>query len=142
MQSCCVTRRPSSLDATKYFYALSANFGEPEQDYLQLYEDGLLSQAGKSIFETLLREGALDTVKLKRLTHMASKSGASAFNRGLTELQKNFKILPVGVAAAGAWRYSFVFDAVHRYYPKLPQQARAITRNEARQELARMYELI
>ena len=128
-----------SLDATKYFYALSANFGDPEQDYLQQYEDGLLSQAGKSIFETLLGEGPLDTVKLRRLTHMASKSSASAFNRGLTELQKDFKILPVGVAAAGAWRYSFVFDTVHRYYPILPQQARAITRDKARQELTRMY---
>ncbi len=128
-----------SLDTSKYFYALKANFGDPEQDYLQLYEDGLLSQAGKSIFETLLREGPLDTVKLKRLTHMASRSGTSAFNRGLTELQKDFKILPMGVAEAGAWRYSFVFDAVHRYYPKLPQQARAITRDEARQELTRTY---
>ena len=39
------------------FYALSENYGEPEVDYLQLYEDGLLSQPARLIYETLLREG-------------------------------------------------------------------------------------
>src|SRR5690606_13389326 len=49
-----------SLQLLPTFYALSDNYGDPENDYLQLYEDGLLSREAKLIYETLLREGPLD----------------------------------------------------------------------------------
>ena len=122
-----------------YFYALSENYGEPEQDYVQLYEDGLLSREAKLIYEALLREGALDTVALRRKIQMTSKSSNSPFERGLTQLQRDFKILPVGIAAAGPWRYSFIYEAVHRHYPDLPAQARPIARPAAREALLRHY---
>ena len=128
-----------SLQTAPYFYALSENYGDPDQDYLIMYEDGLLSREAKLIYETLLREGAMDTVNLRRTTGMTSKSSNSIFGRVMTELQKDFKILPVGVAEAGAWRYSFVYDLVHRFYPDLPLQAREIKRSEARQVLSRLY---
>lgn len=128
-----------ALDIAPFFYALSENYGDPEEDYLQLYEDGLLTQAAKTIFEALLREGPLDTVKLRRLIRMTSKASNSPFERGLTELQRDFKILPVGVARTGAWRYSFIYDLVHRYYSGLPEKARPLTRESARARLIRLY---
>ena len=128
-----------ALDTIPYFYALSENYGDPEQDYLIQYEDGLLSREAKLIYETLLREGAQDTVNLRRLAGMTSKASNSVFNRVMTELQKDFKILPVGIAEAGAWRYSFIYDLLHRYYPEIPTQAREIKRAEARRHLAQLY---
>jgi len=128
-----------SLDVVPYFYALSENYGDPEYDYLQLYKDGQLSLAAKLIYEALLSEGPLDTVNLRRAVRMTSRSSDTPFERGLTELQRDFKILPVGVAETGAWRYSFIYELVHRYYPDLPEAARLITRKAARQKLMALY---
>lgn len=124
-----------ALDIAPYFYALSENYGEPEKDYLQLYEDGLLSRESRLIYETILREGPLDTVRLRRKIQMTRRKSDSPFARGMTQLQRDFKILPVGVARTGGWRYSFIYEAVHRHYPNLPEQARAIRRSEAREKL-------
>ena len=128
-----------ALDIAPYFYALSENYGDPDLDYLQLYEDGLLSRESKLIYEALLREGPLDTVNLRRKIHMTGKASNSPFDRGLTNLQRDFKILPVGVAKAGAWRYSFIYDMVHRHYPDLPELARLIKRGQARLSLLSLY---
>jgi len=128
-----------SLSIAPYFYALSENYGDPEHDHIQLYQDGLLSQPAKAIYEALLHKGPLDTVNLRRKIRMTSQSSNSPFERGLTELQRDFKILPVGVAQTGAWRYSFVYELVHRYYPDLPEHARAITRKAAREKLVTLY---
>jgi hypothetical protein len=128
-----------SLEVAPYFYALSENYGDPEHDFLQLYDDGLLSREAKQIYETLLHEGPLDTVNLRRIIRMTGKASNSPFERGVVALQRDFKILPIGVADAGAWHYSFTYDLVHRYYPDLPERARAIGRSEAREKLARLY---
>jgi hypothetical protein len=127
------------LDVLPYFYALSENYGEPEADYLQLYADGLLSQPAKLIYETLLREGAMDTVHLRQAVHMTRRSSDSAFARGMAELQRAFRILPTGVSQSGGWRYSFIYEPVHRHWPDLPQRARTIGRGEAREKLACLY---
>ncbi len=128
-----------SLEIVPYFYALSENYGDPENDFLQLYEDGLLSREAKEIYEALLHEGPLDTVTMRRVIHMTGKASNSPFDRGLTALQRDFKILPVGVAETGAWRYSFIYDLVHRFFPDLPEKARPIKRSEARQKLVGLF---
>ena len=128
-----------SLNTSQYFYALSENFGDPDHDYLQLYEDGLLSREAKVIYEALLLHGPLNTVRLRQICQMTGKASSSPFERGLVSLQRDFKILPVGVAEAGAWRYSFIYEVVHRYYPDLPEKARPIKRKEARVKLASLF---
>ena len=45
-----------SLDVAPYFYALSENFGSPEEDYLLAYEEGRLPQSAKQVYEVLLNE--------------------------------------------------------------------------------------
>lgn len=128
-----------SLDTARYFYALSENYGDPDQDYLQLYEDGLLSRESKMIYEALLNHGPLNTVRLRQLCQMTGKASSSPFERALTSLQRDFKVLPIGIAEAGSWRYSFVYELVHRYYSELPEKARGLKRKEARVMLARQY---
>jgi hypothetical protein len=61
-----------SFDLLPYFYALSENYGAYEEDYLTLYEQGRLTSEAKAIYEALLDEGRLDTVELRRATHMSS----------------------------------------------------------------------
>jgi hypothetical protein len=128
-----------ALDAVPYFYALSENYGEPEQDYLLQYQEGGLTFEAKAVYETLLGEGPLDSISLRKLARLGSKESETRFNRALELLQADFKILPVGVAQAGAWKYAFIYDLVHRFYPDLPQQARPIRQAEARRTLAERY---
>ncbi len=127
------------LQIAPHFYALSENYGEPEQDYLDQYHDGMLSYEAKTIYEALLTTGPLDTVTLRRQIHMTSQASNTPFESALVHLQRDFKILPVGVAETGAWRYSFIYECTHRWYPDLPAEARVISRKTARQELAGHY---
>lgn len=122
-----------------YFYALSENYGSPESDYIDQYRQGLLTQEAKTIYATLLREGPLNSVALRKAALMADNASKYRFSRGLDTLQADFKILPTGVAEAGTWRYAFVYDCVHRHYPDLPAQARGIGLAEARQKLLETY---
>ena len=73
-----------SLDLLPCFYALSDNYGAPDEDYLTLYEQGRLSQAAKNIYESLLYEGPKDTIALRRVTHLTSRESDSRFNRAIS----------------------------------------------------------
>jgi hypothetical protein len=128
-----------SFDVVPYFYALSENYGSPEDDYLTLYEQGRMTLEEKTIYETLIDEGPTDTVALRRATRMSSPASESRFNRALTHLQADFKVLPVGVTQAGAWRYAFAYDLVARHYPKILDQAHSIREGEAREILTATY---
>ena len=127
-----------SLDIAPYFYALSENYGSPEEDYLLSYEEGRLSQAAKQVYEALLKEGALNTIDLRNAAKLTNAKD-SEFNKALELLQADFKILPVGVAEAGAWKYAFIYEIVPRHYPDLPEQARHIGEGQARTKLMELY---
>lgn len=127
-----------SLEVAPYFYALSENYGSPEEDYLIAYEEGRLTQAAKQVYEVILNEGALNTIDLRRAARLGNAK-ESEFNRALENLQADFKILPVGIAEAGAWRYSFIYEVVPRYFPELPEQARKISEASARLKLTELY---
>ena len=127
-----------SLDIAPYFYALSENYGSPDEDYLLAYEEGRLTQAAKQVYEALLNEGALNTIDLRRAAKLTNAK-ESEFNKALEVLQGDFKILPVGVAEAGAWKYSFIYEIVPRHYPDLPEQARQIGEGVARTKLLELY---
>jgi DNA glycosylase AlkZ-like len=127
-----------SLEVAPYFYALSENYGSPEEDYLLAYREGRLTQAAKQIYETLLDKGSLDTISLRKEARLLNAK-ESVFNRALEDLQKDFKILPIGIAEAGAWRYAFRYEITARHMPELPEQARSIGEAEARRKLAQLY---
>ena len=127
-----------SLEIAPYFYALSENYGSPEEDYLIAYREGRLTQAAKQIYEALVDNGALNSIDLRRAAKLANAK-ESEFNKGLEQLQSDFKILPVGVAEAGAWRYSHIYELTSRHFPDLPQQARSISESAARTKLVQLY---
>jgi len=127
-----------SLDVAPYFYALSENYGAPEEDYLIAYHEGRLTQASKQVYETLLDNGALNTLDLRKKAKL-SNAKDSEFNKALEQLQRDFKILPVGVAQAGAWKYSHIYEIVSRHFPDLSEQARKITESQARAKLLELY---
>jgi uncharacterized protein YcaQ len=127
-----------SLEIAPYFYALSENYGAPEEDYLIAYHEGRLTQSSKQVYETLLDNGALNTLDLRKKAKLANAKD-SEFNKALEQLQKDFKILPVGVAQAGSWNYSHVYQVVPRHFPDLPEQARAITESQARMKILELY---
>ena len=127
-----------SLETAPYFYALSENYGSPDEDYLIAYQEGRLTQASKQVYETLLENGALNTLDLRKMAKL-SNAKDSEFNKALEQLQRDFKILPVGVAQAGAWKYSHIYEIVPRHFPDLPDQARQITESQARMKLLELY---
>ena len=70
---------------------------------------------------------------------MSANSAKSRFDRALVELQVGLKVIPIGVAQAGAWNYAFIYEILQRHFPDLPDQARPIGREEARRVLVRRY---
>ena len=127
-----------SLEIAPYFYALSENYGSPEEDYLIAYHEGRLTQASKQVYETLLDNGALNTLDLRKLAKL-SNAKDSEFNKALEQLQRDFKILPVGVAQAGAWKYSHIYQITTRHFPELAEEARVIKESQARAKLLELY---
>ena len=122
------------LDLLPAFYALSENYGDPEE-YLLQYRDGRLSADAKSVYEALLQQGPLDTVRLRKEARLAGETAKARFQRALVELQQGLKVLPVGVAEAGAWDYAFVYDLVGRWLPTLDEQARLVSTSAARRRI-------
>lgn len=137
-----VLRRKNSIISLKFlpnFYALSPNYGDPEQDYLIQYEQGLMTQEAKSVYESLLREGPLDTISLRKSARLSSPSSEGRFAKALDDLQIEFRVLPVGISEAGAWHYAFIYDLVHRHFPNLVDQAGQISEPQARQMLLKQF---
>jgi len=125
--------------AAPFFYALSENYGAPEEDYLTLYEQGRLTLEAKNVYEALLDKGSLDTLALRKASHLTSHDSDARFNKALSDLQADFKIVPVGVAQVGAWNYAFKYGIVARQYPELPDLAHEISERQARLKLAEIY---
>lgn len=127
-----------SLEIAPYFYALSENYGSPEEDYLIAYQEGRLTQSAKQLYETLLENGALNSIDLRRQAKLANAK-ESEFNKGLEQLQADFKIMPIGVSDAGAWHYSHIYEITSRHFSDLPKNARAISESQARTKLLALY---
>lgn len=128
-----------SLDLLPFFYALSSNYGDPEQDYLIAYQDGKLTLEEKQVYEAILKSGPMDSIMLRNESRLSSKENASRFSRALNFLMRDFRILPVGVAEAGTWNYAFVYDAVHRHLPGLLEKAQRISESQARITILESY---
>ena len=81
----------------------------------------------------------MDTIAIRRATRMTSKESNSRFDRAIALLQADFKITPIGISDSGSWRYAFIYDLVHRYYPEILVKARSICDDDARDTLATKY---
>ena len=70
---------------------------------------------------------------------MTARTSDSHFNRAIELLQADFKVLPVGVAEVGRWKYAFIYECVHRWYPDLLERAHAFRQSNARMKLVELY---
>lgn len=128
-----------SMAIAPYFYSLTENYGSPDEDYLTIYEQGRMTQEAKLVYEALLDSSPLDTITLRKKSHLTSRDNESRFNRALTDLQEDFKIMPVDVVDAGSWHYSFAYDIVARYEPGLLENARYLGELDARAKILELY---
>ena len=128
-----------SLETIPYFYALSPNYGEPEADLQEQYEQGQLPMEVKLVFEALVRCGPLDTLSLRKESRLSGVSSQAPFNHALEILQRELKVLPVAVSEAGAWKYAFVYDLTHRFFPDLVEKSRFISEPYAMQFILNQY---
>ena len=137
-----VLRKKSTMIAMRaipYFYALSENYGSPEDDHIILYEQGRLTQEAKAVYQAILDNGPLDTIALRRAARLSSPESEARFNKAIADLQAGFLLVPVAVTQAGAWHYAFAYDIANRHYPEIPEKARFIGELDARRELVRLY---
>jgi len=121
----------TSLDLLPAFYALTPNYGDVD-DYLLQYEEGKLSVEAKNVYEALLNEGALATSRLRQVSGLpGGGDNARRFERALTELQAEMKIVKVGISDANRWGYAYVYDLFLRRFSDVPEAARHISEEEA-----------
>jgi len=128
-----------SLAALPYFYALSENYGDYASDYMELFAAGRLTTEARAVYEALLEKGPLHTLALRKEARLTSKESNARFEKALVDLQAGLKILPIGVAQAGAWKYAFIYEILDRHYPGLAEKAGKLTRAAARQHLLALY---
>ena len=128
-----------SMDLVPSFYALSENYGAPEEDYLTIYEQGRMTRETKQVYEVIIEKGPVDTVALRKEARLSGRASDSSFTRALANLQADFKIVPVAVTKSGAWRYAFAYDLLPRQYPQIPERARQISDHVARQRIITTY---
>jgi hypothetical protein len=128
-----------SMEIASYFYALSENYGSLEEDYLTIYEQGRMTQEAKVVYEALIENSPLDTINLRKASHLTSHESESRFNRALADLQADFKIMPVAVVDAGSWHYAFAYDIVARYEPTLLERACYLGELDARRKILELY---
>jgi hypothetical protein len=128
-----------SLELAPYFYALSPNYGDPAEDYMQDYVDGRLSVEAKQVFEVLLQEGALPTSRLRLEAGLGGKANAGRFDRALADLQMDFRISKVAISDANRWGYCYVYDLLPRHFTEVVEAAQTITGKQAREAILLHY---
>lgn len=128
-----------SLSMAPNFYALTSNYGDYENDYLVDYKKGLMSRETKQVYEALLYNGPTHTIELRKAAHLSSTENKYRFDKALTDLQAEMKIIPVGIAQAGRWGYAMIYDVAARRYPEVVEAARFLSEEKARQTILLSY---
>jgi hypothetical protein len=128
-----------SLDLLPYFYALSPNYGDPENDYLEDYRKGVLTMEARQVYETLLNEGPIDSISLRKKSHLGSADSNSRYNKALEVLQTSFRIAPSGISDSGSWHYAFMYDLFHNQFPETIEKSRLISDDAARKTILETY---
>jgi hypothetical protein len=96
-----------------------------------------MTAEAKAIHETILENGPLDTVRLRREARLSAESAQSRFDGALVELQVGLKVLPIGVAHTGAWNPPTNCSSAGS--PRFPNRPVPSKRSEARRVLVLRY---
>lgn len=128
-----------SMQLLPNFYALSPNYGDYETDYLVQYSQGSLSSEAKAVYESLLFQGPLDTISIRKAANLSSAASNARYTRAIDKLQSDFMVMPVGISHAGAWNYAYTYDITARHLPELIDQTRFIDDEQAKRAIILMY---
>lgn len=111
-----------------------------DDDYLTLYQDGLLGADAKQIFEALLAGGPASTARLRKAAHFDGKGPiARRFDRALTELQRAFLVAPVGIDRDNRWKYTFRYAPLHTAFSRECAAAAELSSRAATEHVLRHY---
>jgi hypothetical protein len=109
-------------------------------DYLTLYQDGLLGADAKLVYEALLATGPASTARLRDASHLNGKGGVfRRFEKALTELQKACLVCPVGIDRDNRWKYTFRYAPLHVAFPEEAQRSAEMSSREATKHLLAHY---
>jgi len=128
-----------SLELAPYLYALSPNYGNPAEDYLEDYRDGRLAVEAKQVYQVLLEQGALPTSRLRLEAALGGKASAPRFDRALADLQMDMRITKVAISDANRWGYCYVYDLLPRHYPGVVEAAKEISGRQAMERILLCY---
>lgn len=111
-----------------------------DQDYLALYQDGLLGQEAKQVYEALLETGPASTTRLRQAAHLYGKGDQwRKFEKALSDLQRAFLVAPVGIARDNRWKYTFTYAPLHVAFPAEVKAASALSSRAATAHLLAHY---
>ena len=102
--------------------------------YLKLYRDGMLSQCGKLVMDTLTKRGASETMALKLASGYAKRR--AEFDRAMKELQGKFLALKVEEHYEP---FTYVWDTMEHRWPDAIKESRALSKNKAAYIVMRRY---
>ena len=109
-------------------------------DYLALYQDGLLRADAKLVYEALLSTGPASTKKLRDASHLNGKGGVfRRFEKALTELQNACLVCPIGIDRDNRWKYTFRYAPLHVAFPDETQRSAELSSREATKHLLAHY---
>ncbi len=113
----------------------------PVPDYVQLYEQKLLSEMAKSVMDLLHNEGPLMTGQLREKMALASSPEKKKLTQALTELQRKSLICCSGKVTKDHYRWRFgIWAPVDKWMPRrVKMRARALSDEEARRKIIEKY---
>jgi hypothetical protein len=106
-----------------------------DDDYLGLYEDGLLSHDARLLYDALRETGPASTTKLRK----AAKMEFRRFDKALGDLQRAFLIAPVAIDRDNRWKYTFRYAPLHLAFPQESARAAELSSRVAMQKLLLHY---
>ncbi|HEY3080547.1 MAG TPA: crosslink repair DNA glycosylase YcaQ family protein [Chloroflexota bacterium] len=109
-------------------------------DYLGLYEDGMLGHDAKQLYEALLESGPASTTRLRQAARMRGRGEEwRRFEKALTELQRAFLVAPVGIDKDNRWKYTFRYAPLHLAFPEETARAAELSGRAAMSHLLLHY---
>jgi len=127
-----------SLEMLPYFLAMEESAAAVD-DFDRYYEQGRITQDGRTIWEALAAHGPMATLELRHAINMETKAGNVRFKKAMLELQRRLLVVHFGAEQETAAWASGRFELTARAFPKQVAAARAISPARAREAIAARY---
>ncbi|HKW90146.1 MAG TPA: crosslink repair DNA glycosylase YcaQ family protein [Candidatus Acidoferrales bacterium] len=127
-----------SLKFLPYFVAMTGSVAGPG-NYSRFYDEGLISEDARAIWEAPAKHGPLPTLELRYACRMETTAGNKRFKKAILDLQRMLVVVHFGTEQETAAWASGHFELICRAFPKETEAAAEIDPHEARHILAAKY---